>query len=157
MADSSFGPTDALVGVIMGSRNDWETMKAAAEVLDELQIANERCVVSAHRTPARMVETSLIKGQSGFAGASHTVSSAERVHQSNAVKLVMRDQYHVSRKLSVTRMKFSHVLPNRRASTGSNPSGGTISRSSSHTTKPPDASQPPRCTALNARAPSGEP
>ena len=40
----------------MGSRNDWETMKRAAEVLDELGIPNERLVVSAHRTPARMVD-----------------------------------------------------------------------------------------------------
>lgn len=39
----------------MGSRNDWETMRAAAEMLDQLQVSNERFVVSAHRTPARMV------------------------------------------------------------------------------------------------------
>lgn len=50
-----FDPTDAKVGVIMGSRNDWETMQHAAAVLDELGIPNERLVVSAHRTPARMV------------------------------------------------------------------------------------------------------
>jgi 5-(carboxyamino)imidazole ribonucleotide mutase len=56
MTSTSFGATDALVGVIMGSRNDWETMKSAAEVLDELEVPNERLVVSAHRTPARMVE-----------------------------------------------------------------------------------------------------
>ncbi len=56
MTSSNFGETDAHVGVIMGSRNDWETMKSAAEVLDELGIPNERLVVSAHRTPARMVD-----------------------------------------------------------------------------------------------------
>ena len=56
MTATSFGDTDALVGVIMGSRNDWETMKSAADVLDELQIPCERFVVSAHRTPSRMVE-----------------------------------------------------------------------------------------------------
>lgn len=55
MTGTNFGTTDALVGVIMGSRNDWETMKWAADVLDELQIPHERLVVSAHRTPARMV------------------------------------------------------------------------------------------------------
>lgn len=54
MSGTTFGQTDALVGVIMGSRNDWETMKYAAEVLEELQIPHERLVVSAHRTPARM-------------------------------------------------------------------------------------------------------
>lgn len=54
MSGTEFESTDAQVGVIMGSRNDWETMKHAAEVLDSLGIRNERLVVSAHRTPARM-------------------------------------------------------------------------------------------------------
>ena len=44
------------VGIIMGSRSDWETMKAAAETLQALGIAHETCVVSAHRTPDRMFE-----------------------------------------------------------------------------------------------------
>jgi 5-(carboxyamino)imidazole ribonucleotide mutase len=45
-----------LVGVIMGSRSDWETMRHAAETLDELGIAYERRVVSAHRTPDLLFE-----------------------------------------------------------------------------------------------------
>jgi len=44
------------VGVIMGSRSDWETMKAAADVLAQFGVAHECRVVSAHRTPAWMVE-----------------------------------------------------------------------------------------------------
>ena len=40
-----------LVGIIMGSRSDWETMRHAAEILDKLGIAYEARVVSAHRTP----------------------------------------------------------------------------------------------------------
>ena len=40
-----------LVGVVMGSRSDWETMAAAVEVLRELGVAHEARVVSAHRTP----------------------------------------------------------------------------------------------------------
>jgi 5-(carboxyamino)imidazole ribonucleotide mutase len=40
-----------LVGIIMGSASDWETMQAAAELLDKLAIAYEVRVVSAHRTP----------------------------------------------------------------------------------------------------------
>ena len=56
MNESDFGDTDARVGVIMGSRNDWDTMKFAADVLDELQVGHERLVVSAHRTPQRMVD-----------------------------------------------------------------------------------------------------
>src|SRR5438105_7514162 len=43
--------TQPLVGVIMGSRSDWETMKAAAATLDELGVPFETRVVSAHRTP----------------------------------------------------------------------------------------------------------
>lgn len=56
MNKSAFGPTDAKAGVIMGSRNDWDTMKLAAEVLQQLEIPFESTVVSAHRTPARMVD-----------------------------------------------------------------------------------------------------
>jgi 5-(carboxyamino)imidazole ribonucleotide mutase len=51
--------TDAqrpLVGVIMGSRSDWETMRHAAETLQQLAVPFEATVVSAHRTPARMME-----------------------------------------------------------------------------------------------------
>ena len=45
-----------LVAVIMGSKSDWETMKHAVEMLARFGIAHEACVVSAHRTPKRMVE-----------------------------------------------------------------------------------------------------
>lgn len=43
-----------LVGVIMGSTSDWETMREACEVLDELNVSYEKRVVSAHRTPEWM-------------------------------------------------------------------------------------------------------
>lgn len=46
----------ALVGIIMGSRSDWPTMCHAAETLDALNVAYEARVVSAHRTPHRMVD-----------------------------------------------------------------------------------------------------
>jgi 5-(carboxyamino)imidazole ribonucleotide mutase len=45
-----------LVGIIMGSQSDLKIMKEAAEVLDELGIDYELTIVSAHRTPLRMVE-----------------------------------------------------------------------------------------------------
>jgi 5-(carboxyamino)imidazole ribonucleotide mutase len=45
-----------LVGIIMGSRSDWETMSAARDTLDELQIPCEVRVVSAHRMPDEMFE-----------------------------------------------------------------------------------------------------
>ncbi|WP_420362442.1 5-(carboxyamino)imidazole ribonucleotide mutase [Curtobacterium aetherium] len=44
-----------LVSIIMGSDSDWPTMRAAAEILDELGIPFEADVVSAHRTPDKMV------------------------------------------------------------------------------------------------------
>ena len=44
----------ALVGIIMGSRSDWETMRHAAETLAALGVAHETKVVSAHRTPERL-------------------------------------------------------------------------------------------------------
>lgn len=44
------------VGVIMGSSSDWETMKHACDILEELQVPYEKQVVSAHRTPDLMFE-----------------------------------------------------------------------------------------------------
>ena len=45
-----------LVGIIMGSKSDWETMRHAAEVLDKLEVPHETKVVSAHRTPKRLYD-----------------------------------------------------------------------------------------------------
>ena len=45
-----------LVGVIMGSRSDWETLRHTAETLEKLGIAHETRVVSAHRTPERLFD-----------------------------------------------------------------------------------------------------
>ncbi|MDV2685670.1 5-(carboxyamino)imidazole ribonucleotide mutase [Alkalihalophilus lindianensis] len=45
-----------VVGVIMGSTSDWDTMKHACEMLEELEIPYEKKVVSAHRTPELMFE-----------------------------------------------------------------------------------------------------
>ena len=44
------------VAIVMGSRSDWPTMKCAADALDSLGVSYETRVVSAHRTPRRMVE-----------------------------------------------------------------------------------------------------
>jgi 5-(carboxyamino)imidazole ribonucleotide mutase len=44
------------VGIIMGSKSDWETMRHAAEMLDELGVPYEAKVVSAHRTPKRLYD-----------------------------------------------------------------------------------------------------
>jgi 5-(carboxyamino)imidazole ribonucleotide mutase len=45
-----------LVGIIMGSKSDWETMRHAADVLDRLGVAHETRIVSAHRTPKRLYD-----------------------------------------------------------------------------------------------------
>lgn len=45
-----------LVGIIMGSQSDWETMRHAADTLRELGVSHETRIVSAHRTPRRMFE-----------------------------------------------------------------------------------------------------
>ena len=44
------------IGIIMGSQSDWETMRHAAETLDELGIGHETRIVSAHRTPDRLYD-----------------------------------------------------------------------------------------------------
>ena len=68
----------ALVGIIMGSTSDWETMRHAAETLDALGVAHETRVVSAHRTPQRLYDyatTAASRGikviVAGAGGAAH--------------------------------------------------------------------------------------
>ncbi|MGE4611893.1 MAG: 5-(carboxyamino)imidazole ribonucleotide mutase [Paracoccaceae bacterium] len=46
--------TQPKIGIIMGSQSDWPTMKLAADILDELGVAYETKIVSAHRTPDRL-------------------------------------------------------------------------------------------------------
>ncbi len=72
---SEAGP---VVGIIMGSQSDWETMRHAAETLDRLGIAYETRIVSAHRTPDRLYQyarTAKARGLkmiiAGAGGAAH--------------------------------------------------------------------------------------
>ena len=58
--------TTAPVAIIMGSRSDWPVLKRAAEVLDELGVAYEAKVVSAHRTPERMYDFAKGAKAAGF-------------------------------------------------------------------------------------------
>jgi 5-(carboxyamino)imidazole ribonucleotide mutase len=48
--------TDPLIGIIMGSTSDWDTMRHASETLDSLGVIHETRVVSAHRTPKRLYD-----------------------------------------------------------------------------------------------------
>ena len=66
------------IGIIMGSQSDWDTMRHASETLDELGIAHEVRVVSAHRTPDLLfeyAETAVSRGLrviiAGAGGAAH--------------------------------------------------------------------------------------
>jgi 5-(carboxyamino)imidazole ribonucleotide mutase len=70
--------TGVKVGIIMGSQSDWSTMREAAAVLDELGVAYEARIVSAHRTPDRLwdygrgaVERGLQVIIAGAGGAAH--------------------------------------------------------------------------------------
>jgi 5-(carboxyamino)imidazole ribonucleotide mutase len=59
--------TRPLVGVIMGSRSDWETMRHAAETLERLDVPFETRVVSAHRTPDLLFEYAATARERGLA------------------------------------------------------------------------------------------
>ena len=66
------------VGIIMGSQSDWATMKLAADMLDELGVAYEKDIVSAHRTPDKLfayaesaAERGLLVIIAGAGGAAH--------------------------------------------------------------------------------------
>jgi 5-(carboxyamino)imidazole ribonucleotide mutase len=68
----------AVVGIIMGSQSDWATLRAGAEILDQLEVPYEARIVSAHRTPGRMAdyaatarERGLLVIIAGAGGAAH--------------------------------------------------------------------------------------
>ena len=81
--------SEPLVSIIMGSQSDWSTMQAATTVLSELDIPFESSVVSAHRTPARLVEFAegaaargvkvIIAGAGGAAHLPGMVASKTRI------------------------------------------------------------------------------
>ncbi len=55
MSQSTRPPVASCVAIVMGSQSDWETMRHAADVLVELDVAHDVRIVSAHRTPDRLV------------------------------------------------------------------------------------------------------
>ena len=58
--------TCPIVGVVMGSRSDWETMESAAAILKQFGVAHECRIVSAHRTPAWMTEYAVSAASRGL-------------------------------------------------------------------------------------------
>ncbi len=66
MNGGSLKASDPLVGIIMGSQSDWETMQHAAEILTALGVAHETRIVSAHRTPDLLFEYAASAEQRGI-------------------------------------------------------------------------------------------
>jgi 5-(carboxyamino)imidazole ribonucleotide mutase len=60
------GPDAPLVGVVMGSKSDWETMRHAADILAQFEVPHECRVVSAHRTPQWLAEYAASAEQRGL-------------------------------------------------------------------------------------------
>ena len=65
-ASNTSEPANVLVGVIMGSKSDWETMRHAASTLAEFGVAYEARVISAHRTPDLMAEYAAAAAERGL-------------------------------------------------------------------------------------------
>ena len=55
-----------VVGIVMGSKSDWETMRHAEEILNSFDVPNECRIVSAHRTPQRMAEYAAASEERGL-------------------------------------------------------------------------------------------
>ena len=60
------GAQTPLVGLIMGSQSDWQTMKPGAEILEQLSVPHELRIISAHRTPDRLVDYAKTAKQRGL-------------------------------------------------------------------------------------------
>lgn len=78
MTKTAKKPVQKRIAIVMGSKSDWETMSEAAKILDELKVAYHVEVVSAHRTPKKLVDfatTAIGKGYdiiiAGAGGAAH--------------------------------------------------------------------------------------
>ena len=69
----------APIAIIMGSQSDWATMRHAADTLDELGVAYEARIVSAHRTPDRLVAFAKGAQGGGLQGRSSPAPAAPRI------------------------------------------------------------------------------
>ena len=59
-------PSSPQVAIVMGSQSDWDTMRCAADVLEELTVETDVRIVSAHRTPDRMYDFAKGAAEAGF-------------------------------------------------------------------------------------------
>jgi len=102
-----------LVSVIMGSKSDWETMRAATAVLDEFAVPYEKLIVSAHRTPDRMRQFALSSEARGIeviiagaGGAAHLpgMTAAHTVLPVLGVPVQSKSLHGVDSLLSIVQM-----------------------------------------------------
>ena len=77
------------IGVIMGSQSDWETMRHAAETLEKLGISHEVRIVSAHRTPDRLVEYARSAEERGLAAIIAGAGGAAHLHGMTASMTIL--------------------------------------------------------------------
>src|SRR6266581_378311 len=105
--------TRPLVGIIMGSRSDWETMQHAASQLDELNVPYETQVISAHRTPDLLFEYASSAGERGLeviiaaaGGAAHLagVAAAKTVLPVLGVPMESKSLHGIDSLLSMVQM-----------------------------------------------------
>lgn len=104
-----------IVGVIMGSKSDWPTMKLATEILDEFEIAWEAEVVSAHRTPEKLQQYSTTAQERGIqiiiagaGGAAHLpgMAAAQTTLPVLGVPVKSRSLNGVDSLLSIVQMPY---------------------------------------------------
>lgn len=103
----------AQVGIIMGSQSDWETMRHAATLLEELAVPHEVKIVSAHRTPERMADyarTAKSRGLkviiAGAGGAAHLpgMTAAQTILPVLGVPVMSRSLQGMDSLLSIVQM-----------------------------------------------------
>ena len=83
---------EPLVGVIMGSSSDWETMQHCVELLEELGVPHELRVVSAHRTPDLLFEYAAGARERGLQVIVAGAGGVRHIHHANGLKLRMYTQ-----------------------------------------------------------------
>jgi 5-(carboxyamino)imidazole ribonucleotide mutase len=106
-------PASPLVGIVMGSQSDWETMRNAAQMLEQLEIPHEARVLSAHRTPDQLLEyaaTAESRGLkvliAGAGGAAHLagVTAAKTVLPVLGVPIESKALHGMDSLLSIVQM-----------------------------------------------------
>src|SRR3546814_3068530 len=109
-----------LVGIIMGSRSDWDTMSHAAEILTMLDIPHECKVVSAHRTPERLYDYAKSAADRGLkviiagaGGAAHLPGMTASMTRLPVLGVPVRSEEHTSDLQSLMRISYASFCLNK--------------------------------------------